>query len=97
MSTAFATLCADEIDAQVEALLDVLGMADHTSLRQLKVPDGRGVISLLHVVDARLVQSVHRRLRGYADSRYEQLGTRVNDDRDQLVHFPFCVVVAADR
>jgi hypothetical protein len=67
VTTAFATLCANDIGASSESLLDVLGRTDH-----------------VHIGNAGSVQLVDRPARRHADGRDEQLGTRLDDNIDQL-------------
>lgn len=77
VATTLSTLGADDVDAEVKALLNVLDVADH-----------------VHVQDTGLLQLLDDMLGGDTDGRDEQLGTRLDDDVDELVELALGVIVA---
>lgn len=80
VSTSLTTLGADHINAEVEALLNMLWVSDH-----------------VHVKDTVLVELVNDSLWWDTDGGDEELGTRLNNNIDELVELALGVIVADKR
>lgn len=97
MATTLTTLGADDVDAEIEALLDVLWVTDHVHLDKLAWHMEKFVSWRTYVKDAVLVELLNNGAGRNTDSADEELGARVDDDVDELVKLALCVVIAASR
>lgn len=96
MSTTFTALSADDIDALVQGLLDVLGVTDHLSELIRTACDraiGSETVTHVHDKDAGLVKLVDHFFGRDTDGAHEQLGLFLDNDIDQVVQLALGVIV----